>query len=183
MQEPLAFLRYNVYNSMRELRLSTSHTHTHTHIHTHEYIIIFVRINCVYVVANVEGYSICCLMQLQVDDYNYGLSSTSTAVCVVPDNPTNTDNRSRVDTTPKKSTPTKPVVIHDNSDTEISPKKSKIVDSDNDSEEQQPSSTIRNGDSPAAPRCKGLRDLKIVGEVSNEWSSDESDKFPAKPGR
>ena len=50
-------------------------------------------------------------------------------------------------------------------------------------DEQQPSSTARNGDSPAAPRCKGLRDLKIVGEVSNEWSSDESDEFPAKLGR
>ena len=114
-------------------------------------------------------------------------SSTSTAVCVVPDNPTKTDNRSRVDITPKKSTPTKPVVIDDDSDTEISPKKSKIVtrimDSDNDSEEQQPSSTVGNGVSLAAPRRKGLRDLKIVGEVSNEWSSDESDEFPAKLGR
>ena len=142
-----------------------------------------------YVVAN-DSKCYLCKLQVQVDDYDYGLPtsslSTSTAVCVVPDNPTNTDNRSRVDITPKKSTPTKPIVIDDNSDTEISPKKSKIVvimDSDNDSEEQQPSITIRNGDSPAAPRCKGLRDLKIVGEVSNEWSSDESDKFPAKPGR
>ena len=100
---------------------------------------------------------------------------TSMAVCVVPDNP---DNGSGVDTTPKKNTPTKSVVIMDDSDTEIKTRKSKIASKiiDSDSEEQQPSSTVRNSNSPAAPRRhKGLRDLKIVGEVSNEWNSDDSD--------
>ena len=109
--------------------------------------------------------------------------TSSLATCVVPDNSIATDkNTPRVDTTPKKSTPRKPIMIDDNSDIEISPKKSKVATRimDSDSEEQQPSSTVRSGNSPAAPKhYKGrLRDLKIVGEVSNDWSSDESDEVP-----
>ena len=51
----------------------------------------------------------------------------------------------------------------------------RIMDSD-DLDEQQPSRTVN----PAAPKhYEGrLRDSKIVGEVSNEWSSDESDEVP-----
>ena len=56
------------------------------------------------------------------------------ACCLISNHPV-------VDTTPKKSTPTKSVVINNDSDTEIKTKKSKIA-----SEEQQPSSTVRNRD-------------------------------------
>lgn len=113
---------------------------------------------------------------------------TSSSLSEVPDNPDNTESNSGSDNTPKKSTPGKKPHFIDDSDSDVvinpkknSPnKKSKTIDDDSVSEEQQPSSTVKNTDKRSAPRGRrGLRDLKITGPVSMNWSSDESDDFPA----
>lgn len=67
------------------------------------------------------------------------------------------------------------------SDIEATPKKRSRValkfDTDEEEEgEEHPSSTVKSGGSPPAHRHRrGLRDLKVVGTISNKWTSDEDD--------
>ena len=121
-------------------------------------------------------------------------SSTTIALCESPDRPTHVENGSRIDGTHKKSTPTKAKpstpaktrkqhVSNDNNgddiDSEFSPKKkSKLaslndLNKDSDAEEQRPLSSASNSPAATPRRRRGLRDLKIVGDVPADWSSDE----------
>lgn len=91
--------------------------------------------------------------------------------CEVPENEGSDSGVENV----KKKMSTKPTTIQEDSDSDSELK----VDCDDDSEGQQPSSTVKNGDSPSAPKHRrGLRDLKVTGKVPNDWSSDESDELP-----
>ena len=68
--------------------------------------------------------------------------------------------------------------VQDDGDFEVIPKKkSKVLLEISDTEdEEQPSSTVRSSSSPEKHRRRrGLSDLKVIGTVSNKWSSDDDD--------